>query len=515
MKRRLQLVSVDGEQGAHVEARVLGVRFFHERLAGEDVHRAVRQLVFDDLRICRLVDDVIHHVACVIEAGLQRGDLRARLGLHDAADVHVFARVRQVAHIVGVVAFVLPHVVVGVVLVVVGGGDQLERHVHELVVRERHVVVGRGDLFLVCERAHHVVELAVVAQPHGVEHEVAHLAIRGEHQHDIVVVLRPCARHDIVLVLVKIGVARHFVEDVGGHHRGHDAVGGSGRSEADGRKRFVGIDLPCAIFGVGAEQLRGDIVAVFDGIHVLVDSRIAVVQVLFQACEVVAADAAEHAGHHFRLADGAACRIAARAAFGFPAAVRAFVAWGTRGTTLPAHAHGHEACHVESLVLDGERVLGERFLLDIGDVAVHAVRERENRSDADDADRAREGGHEGAALLREQVVPGKGQRCEETHRCAANLLLARADVFGRGVEGVGVAADDAVRQVDDARCVLFGKLGVVRDHDDEPIVRDFGQEVHNLHARFGIERTGGLVGQENLRVVDECSGDCDALHLPA
>ena len=279
LKRRLQLVSVDGEQGAHVEARVLGVRFFHERLAGEDVHRAVRQLVFDDLRICRLVDDVIHHVACVIEAGLQRGDLRARLGLHDAADVHVFARVRQVAHIVGVVAFVLPHVVVGVVLVVVGGGDQLERHVHELVVRERHIVVGRGDLFLVCERAHHVVELAVVAQPHGVEHEVAHLAIRGEHQHDIVVVLRPCARHDIVLVLVKIGVARHFVEDVGGHHRGHDAVGGSGRSEADGRKRFVGIDLPCAIFGVGAEQLRGDIVAVFDGIHVLVDPRIAVVQV--------------------------------------------------------------------------------------------------------------------------------------------------------------------------------------------------------------------------------------------
>ena len=159
-----------------------------------------------------------------------------------------------------------------------------------------------------------------------------------------------------------------------------------------------------------------------------------------------------------------------------------------------AHAHGHEARHVESLVLDGERVLGERFLLDIGDVAVHTVREREDRGDADDADRAREGGHEGATLLREQVVPGKGQRREEAHRCAANLLLARAHVLGRGVEGVGVAADDAVRQVDDACCVLFGQFRIVRDHDDEPIVRDFGQEVHNLHARLGIERAGGLVG---------------------
>ena len=219
LKRRLQLVSIDGEQGAHVEARVLGVRFFHERLAGEDVRRAVRQLVFDDLRIRRLVDDVIHHVACVIEAGLQRGDLRARLGLHDAADVHVFARIHHFAHIVGVVALVLPHVVVGIVLVVVGGGNQFERHVHELVVRKRHVIVGSAYLFLVCKRAHHVVELAVIAQPHCVEHEVAHLAVGGEHNYHVVVVLRPCTRHDIVLVLVKLGVARHFVEDVGGHHR--------------------------------------------------------------------------------------------------------------------------------------------------------------------------------------------------------------------------------------------------------------------------------------------------------
>ena len=104
---------------------------------------------------------------------------------------------------------------------------------------------------------------------------------------------------------------------------------------------------------------------------------------------------------------------------------------------------------------------------------------------------------------------------EEAHRCAVNLLLARAHVLGRGVEGVGVAADDAVRQVDDACCVLLGELGIVRDHDDESIVRNLGQKVHNLHARLGVERTGGLVGQENLRVVDERSGDCDALHLPA
>ena len=38
-------------------------------------------------------------------------------------------------------------------------------------------------------------------------------------------------------------------------------------------------------------------------------------------------------------------------------------------------------------------------IFDLGDVAVHTVGERQNRRDADDADRPGEGRHDGAALL--------------------------------------------------------------------------------------------------------------------
>ena len=56
---------------------------------------------------------------------------------------------------------------------------------------------------------------------------------------------------------------------------------------------------------------------------------------------------------------------------------------------------------------------------------------------------------------------------------------------------------------------------IVRDHDDQAVVCDFREQVHDLDARLGVERAGGLVGQQDLRVVDEGARDGDALHLPA
>ncbi len=51
------------------------------------------------------------------------------------------------------------------------------------------------------------------------------------------------------------------------------------------------------------------------------------------------------------------------------------------------------------------------------------------------------------------------------------------------------------------------------DHDDETVVRDLGEKRHHLFACRGIERARGLVGEQDLRVVDERASDGDALHL--
>ena len=55
----------------------------------------------------------------------------------------------------------------------------------------------------------------------------------------------------------------------------------------------------------------------------------------------------------------------------------------------------------------------------------------------------------------------------------------------------------------------------MRDHDDETILRDLFQDLHHLHARLAVERAGRLVGEQDIRIVDERSRDGDALHLTA
>ena len=90
-------------------------------------------------------------------------------------------------------------------------------------------------------------------------------------------------------------------------------------------------------------------------------------------------------------------------------------------------------------------------------------------------------------------------------------------LFGRLIHDkrVGVGANHAVAQVDDARGILFRKFGVVGDHDHEAVLGHVLEQVHDLHGRVRIERAGRLVGQDDVRVVDQCAGDRHALHLAA
>ena len=80
---------------------------------------------------------------------------------------------------------------------------------------------------------------------------------------------------------------------------------------------------------------------------------------------------------------------------------------------------------------------------------------------------------------------------------------------------VGITADNAVGQVHNTGGVFLSQLRVVRNHDDQTVVRNLGKQIHNLDARFRIQRAGGLVGQQDLRVVDERTRNGHALHLTA
>ena len=91
----------------------------------------------------------------------------------------------------------------------------------------------------------------------------------------------------------------------------------------------------------------------------------------------------------------------------------------------------------------------------------------------------------------------------------------RGQLGGVRLVGGGVGEDDAVLQVDDAGGVLLGQFRVVGDHDHEAVLGHFLQQLHDLNARLTVQRAGGLVGQQDVGVVDEGAGDGHALHLAA
>ena len=73
----------------------------------------------------------------------------------------------------------------------------------------------------------------------------------------------------------------------------------------------------------------------------------------------------------------------------------------------------------------------------------------------------------------------------------------------------------AVVQVDDAVAAV-GDGGVVGDHHDRPARRhQLVEQLQDRLARLAVEVPGGLVGQQDERVVDQRPGDAHALLLPA
>ena len=129
-----------------------------------------------------------------------------------------------------------------------------------------------------------------------------------------------------------------------------------------------------------------------------------------------------------------------------------------------------------------------------------------------------EGNEEDVDLLREEALEGSHEHLEfEGLRC---LFRLRDELLGRG-DGtlflVNLFLDDAaVLHVDDTVGV-DEVLGVVRHQDDGLLVDlvQFLQDLEHVLGALGIEVADRLVRENDVGIVDERTGDGDALLLSA
>ena len=279
---------------------------------------------------------------------------------------------------------------------------------------------------------------------------------------------------DIVLAVEQALVVNHLVEDRGSHgvhaHRCRRA-----RASAHSLGHSVG-NKPNGLLVTLARTIdnRRHAVAVLDSVDFFIDAVATGIEPCLKARHVVGLNARKHIlygrdhGNLISSLSLAASTVVGR--------IRVFRRVIIR-SPLPAH-HGRQ---VVVLLGDRKRVARERILLDLFDVAVYAIGQRQNRRDTDNANRARKGRHGRAALLGHEVSSRKPQRRHKAHRGFARRLGLAA----RGVsdtERIGIVGDLAVRQVDDACGVLVRQLGIVRDHNNQTVARHVLEQVHDLYG---------------------------------
>ena len=285
---------------------------------------------------------------------------------------------------------------------------------------------------------------------------------------------------------------RHLIEGIGSQHRGH---GASTHARFHPIHRLIGANLNIVLRGVCLEDLWRHIVVVFDGVDERIHIPAVSIEESLQGSQVIRLRVANIVceGPQFGDADFS-------------------VAWLLTASGFDLRRQG--TGHVHPALLNGQRVCAQGFFFCLGDVGIRTVGQSQNGGNTDDSNRPRERGHQGTALLRHQVIEGQGKRSQEAHR-GATYRLGLANFFGAGDEGMRIGNNLTIRKLDNTRCVLVRKLRVVGHHDDQSVLSNVSQEVHDLDAGLGVKSTGRFVSQENFRIVDQGTRNGDALHLTA
>ena len=152
----------------------------------------------------------------------------------------------------------------------------------------------------------------------------------------------------------------------------------------------------------------------------------------------------------------------------------------------------------------------------IGDIVIHPGGEGQDQSNADDADGTGKSREKSSSFFGAQIVEAEGKGSGKGHFGPAHVAVLRLRLlFFFRVKGIGIVDDFSVPQIDDAGGIFLGQLRIVGHHHHQPVLGHFPQQIHDLDAGFAVQSACGLVGQQNVRIIDQSPGNGDPLHLAA
>ena len=479
-----------GIHGNHILEIEFCFILFVKPAAGEHIHFRVGLLGFHKLRIRSNLNHLTGQAGSVGNAGRKGRCIHSFPGADDANDLQRLAFGNDLLHMGFVPGHILPNHVFFIVPVQI-------RHIHQPQVHTHQIIIGPllGIGYLLHHLAthdviHDLIQQFRCLQAQGVGHHVGDLAGIGQDHDHLIVTLRPFALKHLILGLQHFPVVDHFVENVRTHEAGHQGVAQNLIEQRTG----IGLQDPLG----GIRQINPGLnaVAVLDGAHRMSNLIHMGIQMLFEGCQIVGADLGEHLGNDLLFHHNAFIRL-------------------PRLCQRSAERREHGA-HIGGFRLDAQGIIGQGIRLNLVNVQLKARRKGHNQRDADDTDGTGKGCQNGSCLLGPEVIEAQRHGSKEGHGGFAHVLMLRWGHGGRiQKERVGVTDDFAVLDPDDPVGILFRQFRVVGDHHHQTVPGHFLQQFHDLHAGFRVQRAGGFIGQQNIRIVDQGTGNGHTLHLAA
>ena len=311
----------------------------------------------------------------------------------------------------------------------------------------------------------------------------------GKNVNQFVMGFRPATLQDLILAVQHVKIVDHFMENIGIHVSRH------GRTAGDLIKKCAGVHLRDSFRGVGQKNSGLDAVGIFDGIDRMIHLIHICVQIGFERCKIVCADLRKHLGDHLLFND----RFR-----------RCFRCLRHRRTECT-----HHSGHIRGLGLNGEWIVGKGILLNLVDIFLETGGEGHDQRNADDTDRAGKGCQKSSGLLGQQIIKAERECRHHGHGRSAHIFVLWRFIGQLRNERIAVIDNLAVLHPNDSVGIFLCQFRIVGNHNHKAILRHLLQQIHDLHAGFAVKSAGGLIRQQNIRIVNQRTGDGHTLHLTA
>ena len=188
-----------------------------------------------------------------------------------------------------------------------------------------------------------------------------------------------------------------------------------------------------------------------------------------------------------------------------------------------SHKGFHNGAKIRISFFNSQRIGRQCIFLHIVNIFRKSLRHCVNQCDTYYTDTSCEGSKRGTAFFGNQIFQRKQKWSPKRHGRFLfifflflwHLILNLFQLYFFFCKRNRIISKRTVKHTDNSCRIFFSKLGIMGNHNNQPILGYFLEYFHYLYTGFGIQCTCRLISQNYIRIIYKRSCNWNTLHLSA